>query len=99
MLEDLEGGDVTVCRELMVELGIILLIKGILKVVNDAFEKALSDEPRGLNEFPLFFHSLPCVRRGSICDVGIVGCWFVGDSIHCNVGEVVIFIDAQDTGK
>jgi hypothetical protein len=99
MLKDLEGGDVTVHHELMAELGIVLLIEGIPKVVNDAFEKVLSDEPRGPNEFPLFFHSLPCVRRGGVCDVGIVGCWFVGDSICCNVGEVVVFIDAQDVGE
>ncbi len=99
MLKDLEGGDVTVRREPTAELGIVLLIEGIPKVVNDTFEKALSDEPRGPNEFPLFFHSLPCVRRGGVCDVGIVGCWFVGDSIRCNVGEVVMFLDAQDVGK
>ncbi len=86
MLEDLEGGDVMVCRESIAELGIVLLIEGILKVVNNAFEKTLSDVPRGLNEFPLFFHSLPCVRRGGVCDVAIVGCWFVGDSVRCNVG-------------
>jgi hypothetical protein len=43
MLKDLEGGDVTVCRELMAELGIVLLIKGIPKVVNNAFEKTLLD--------------------------------------------------------
>jgi hypothetical protein len=99
MLKDLEGGDVMVHRESMAELGIVLLIKGIPKVVNDTFEKALSDEPQGSNEFPLFFHSPQCVRRGGVCDVGIVGCWFVGDSIQCNVGEVVLFIDTQDVGK
>jgi hypothetical protein len=31
MLKDLEGGDVTVCRESMAELGIVLLIEGIPK--------------------------------------------------------------------
>jgi hypothetical protein len=45
MLEDLEGGDVTARCELIVELGIVLLIKGIPKVVNDAFEKTLLDLP------------------------------------------------------
>jgi hypothetical protein len=99
MHKDLEGGDVTVCRELMAELGVVLLIKGIPKVVNDAFVKALLDEPRGPNKFSLFFNSLLCVRRGGVCYVGIVGCWFMGDSIRCNVGEVVVFIDAQDVGK
>ncbi len=58
VLKDLEGGDVTVCRESMAELGIVLLMKGIPKVVNNAFEKALLDGPRGPNEFPLFFNSL-----------------------------------------
>jgi hypothetical protein len=99
MLKDLEGGDVTVRRESMAELGIVLLIEGILKVVNDAFEKTLLNVPQGPNKFPLFFHSLPCVRRGGICDIGIVGCWFVGDSVCCNVGEVAVFIDAQDVGE
>ncbi len=99
MLKDLEGGDVMVRRELMAELGIVLLIKGIPKVVNNAFEETLLDVPRGPNKFPLFFHSLPHVRRGGVCDVGIVGCWFVGGSICCNVGEVVAFINAQDVGK
>jgi hypothetical protein len=99
VLEDLEGSDVTVCRELMAELGIVLLIEGLLKDVNDAFEKTLSNEPRGPNKFPLFFHSLPCVRRGGVCDVWIIGYWFVGDSVRCNVGEVVVFIDVQDVGK
>ncbi len=99
MFKDLEGGDVTVRRELMAELGIVLLIKGISKVVNNAFEKTLLDVPQGPNEFPLFFHSLPCVRWGGVCDVGIIGCWFVGDSVWCNVGEVVVFIHAQDVGE
>ncbi len=99
MLEDLEGGDVTVRRELMAELGIVLLIEGIPKVVNDAFEKTLLDVPRGPNKFPLFFHSLPCVHWGGICDVGIIGCWFVGDRVCCNVGEVVVFINVQDVSK
>jgi hypothetical protein len=83
----------------MAELIIVLLIEDIPKVVNDAFEKILLDVPRGLNEFPLFFHSLSCVRLGGVCDVGIVGCWFVGDSIRCSVGEVVVFINAQDVGE
>ncbi len=43
MLEDLEGGDVTVHRESMAELGIVLLFEGILKDVNNAFEKTLLD--------------------------------------------------------
>jgi hypothetical protein len=99
MLKDLEGGDVMVRRELMAELGIVLLIKGIPKVVNNAFEKTLSDVPQSPNEFPLFFHSLLCVRWGGICDIGILEFWFVGDSIHCNVGEVLKFIYAQDVGE
>jgi hypothetical protein len=45
MLKDLEGGDVTVRCELMAELGIVLLIEGISKVVNNAFEKTLLDVP------------------------------------------------------
>jgi hypothetical protein len=99
MLKDLEGGDVTVRCESIAELGIVFLINSIPKVVNDAFEKTLLDVPQGPKKFPLFFHSLPCVHRGGVCDDGILGCWFVGDSVSCNVGEVVIFIDAQDVGE
>ena len=66
----------------MAELGIILLIKGIPEVVNDATQEAFSDVPRGPNKFPLFFHLLLGVCRGGVCDVGVVGCWFVGDSIR-----------------
>jgi hypothetical protein len=65
----------------MAELGIILLIKGIPEVINNAMQEAFSDEPRGPNEFPLVFHSLLGVCWGGVSDVGVVGCWFLGDSI------------------
>ena len=64
------------------ELEIILLIKGIPEVVDDATQEAFLDEPRGQDKFQLFFHSLLGVCRGGVCDVGVVGCWFMGDSIH-----------------
>ncbi len=61
MLEGLEGGDVAVRREAMLELGIILLVQGIVQVVNNAVEETLLDEPRELDEFPFLLHLLVCV--------------------------------------
>ena len=83
----------------MSELGIILFVEGIPEVVYDALQEAFLDEPRGLNEFPFFFHSLPGMHRGGVCDVRVVGCWFVGDCVRQNAGEVVIFVDAEDVGE
>ena len=45
-------------------------------------QETFLDEPRGPNEFPLFFHSLPGVRWGGVCDAGVVGCWLVGDIVR-----------------
>ena len=58
----------------MAELGIILFVEGILQVVNNAPQEAFPDESRGQNKFPLFFHLLPGMRRGGVCDGGVVGC-------------------------
>jgi hypothetical protein len=35
------------------ELGILLFVKGIPEIVNNAVQEAILDEPRGPNEFPL----------------------------------------------
>ncbi len=83
----------------MAELGIILFVKGIPEVVDDAAQEAFLDEPRGPNKFPFFFHLLPGMRRGGVCDVGVVGCWFMGDCVRRNAGEVVVFVDTEDVGE
>ncbi len=82
VLEDMVGCDVAVRRQSVAELGIILLIEGIVEVVDYATQETFSDEPRGPNEIPLFFHLLPGMRRGVVLDVGVVGCWFVGDNVR-----------------
>jgi hypothetical protein len=82
VLEDLVGCDVAVRRQSVVELGIILLIEGIVEVVNYAAQETFLDEPRGPNEIPLFFHSLPDTRWGVVLDVGVLGCWFIGNNVR-----------------
>jgi len=78
---------------------IILFVEGIPQVVDAATQEAFSDEPRGPNEFPLFFHLLPGMRRGGVCDGRVAGCWFLGDCVRRNVGEIVVFLDAEDVGE
>ncbi len=80
MLEDLVGCDVAVRHQSVAELGIILLVEGIAEVVDHTMQETFSDESRGPNLIPLFFHSLPGMCRGEVLDVGVVGCWFVGDN-------------------
>ena len=83
----------------MAELGIILFVKGIVEVVDDTTQETFSNELRGPNEFPFLFHSLPGMRQGGVDDVGVVGCWFVGDCVCRDAGEVVVFVDAGDFGE
>ena len=80
-------------------MGIILFVEGIPEVVDNAAQEAFSNEPQGPNEFPFLFHLLPGMRRGGVGDVGVVGCWFVGDCVRRDAGEVVVFVDAEDVGK
>ena len=76
----------------MAELGIILFVEGITEGVDDAAQETFSNEPRGPNEFPFLFHSLPGMRRGGVG-------WFVGDCVHRDAGEVVVFVDTKDIGE
>ena len=76
-----------------------MFVEGIAKVVNDTTQEAFLNEPRGLSKFPFLFHLLPGMRRGGVGDVGVVGCWFVGDCVHRNDGEVVVFFDTKDVGE
>ena len=89
VLKDLVGGDVAVRCYPMVELGIILFVKGIPQVVNNPTQETFPDEPQGPNKFPLFFHLLPGMPLGGVCDRRVVGCWFLGDCVRQNVGEIV----------
>ena len=56
-------------------------------------------QPRGPNEFPFLFHSLPGICRGGVGDVGVVGCLFVGDCVRQDAGEVVVFVNTEDVGE
>ena len=80
-------------------MGIILFVEGIAEVVNDTVQEAFLNESQGPNEFPFLFHSLPGMRRGGVSDVGVVGCWFVGDCVHCNASEVFVFVNTKDVGE
>ena len=80
-------------------MGIILFVKGIVEVVDDTAQEAFSNEPRGPNEFSFLFHSLPGMRWGGVGDVGVVGCWFVGDCVRRDAGEVVVLVDTEDVGE
>ena len=75
-------------------MGVKLLVEGIVEVVDHATQETFSDEPRGPNEIPHFFHLFPCMHRG-----GVVGYWFIGDNVRCNTGEIVVFVDTHDIGK
>ena len=80
-------------------MGIILFIEGIAEVVDDTAQEAFSNEPQGPNEFPFLFHLLLGMRRGGVGDVGVVGCWFMGDCVRHDAGEVVVFVDTEDVGE
>ena len=80
-------------------MGIILFVEGIAEVVDDTTQEAFSNEPGGPNKFPFLFHLLPGMRRGGVGDVGVVGCWFVGDCVRHVAGEVVVFVDTEDIGE
>ena len=70
-----------------------------MEVVDDTTQETFSNELRGPNEVPFLFHSLPGMRRGGVGDVGVVGCWFMGDCVRRDAGEVVVFVDAEDFGE
>ena len=55
----------------MLQLAIVLFIEGVTEVVDDAALEALTDEPRGADEFPLFFTTLTLVGGRGIVDGGV----------------------------
>ena len=45
MLQELERCDVPICGEPVLQLGVVLFVEGISKVVDDTPEETLTDEP------------------------------------------------------
>ncbi len=72
MLQDLEGGDVSICGEPVLELCIVLFVEGIAQVVNDAVKETLADEPRCANEVSFFLFALALVDERGVRDGGIL---------------------------
>ena len=72
MLQDLEGGDVSIRGEPVLELRVVLFIKGIALVVEDASKETLADEPRHANEVPFFLFALALVGERGVRDGGVV---------------------------
>mgnify|MGYP006193057191 CR=1 FL=1 len=99
MLEDLEGGNVAVRREAMLELGVILFVQGVAQIVNDAAEETLTDEPRLSDGFPFLFHSLARVGGRQVCDGRIVGRWLRWGGVGVDAGEVVVVVESDDVRK
>ena len=87
MLQDLEGGDVSIRGEPVLELRVVLFIKGIALIVNDASEETLADEPRCANEVPVFLFALALIGERGVRDGGIVRRRFVGDGVCVDGGS------------
>ena len=99
MLQDLEGGDVSIRGEPVLELRVVLFVKGIALVVDDASKETLADEPRCANKVPVFLFALALVGERGVRDGGIVRRRFVGDGICVDGGEFVLLIGTKDVTK
>ena len=99
MLQDLEGGDVSIRGEPVLELRVVLFVEGIAQVVNDASQETLADEPRRANEVPFLLFALALVGERGVRDGGIVRRRFVGDGVCVDGGEFVVLIGTKDFTK
>ncbi len=72
VFEDLMGGDIKICHETMLELGVVLFVEGIAKVVNDALEETLTNKPGGLDELLFFFLPFLLVSEHGVSDGGVI---------------------------
>ena len=95
----MEGGDVSICSEPVLELRVVLFIEGIVQVVDNASKKTLADEPRCTNKVPFFLFALALVGEHGIRDGGIVRHRFVGDGVCVDGGEFVVLIGTKDVTK
>ncbi len=95
MLQDLEGGDVSIRGKPVLELRVVLFVEGIALVVDDASKETLADEPRCANEVSVFLFALALVGERGVHDGGIVRCWFVGDAACVDGGEFVVLIGTK----
>ena len=53
VFEDLVGGDIAIGRMVMLELGVVLLVKGITEVCGDSLEETFPNVPIGTGALPL----------------------------------------------
>jgi hypothetical protein len=56
----------------MLELGVVLFVEGIAKVVNDALEETLTNKPGGLDELLFFFLPFLLVSEHGVSDGGVI---------------------------
>jgi hypothetical protein len=99
MLQDLEGVDVSIRGEPVLELRVVLFVKGIALVVDNASNETLEDEPRCANEVPVFLFALALVGERGVHDGRIVRRRFVGDGVYGDGGEFVVLIGTKDVTK
>ena len=71
----------------------------IALVVVDASKETLADEPRCVNEVPVFLFALALVGERGVRDGGIVQRRFVGDGVCVDGGEFVLLIGTKDVTK
>jgi hypothetical protein len=83
----------------MLELGVVLLVKGITEVCGDSFEETFPNVPAGTGAFPLLFWAFTRVGGCEIGDCGIIGGRFGFFDVGVDAGLVFILGAAYDLGK
>ncbi len=68
MFQDLEGSDVAVCRNAMLQLGIVLSVKGITDAIDNPSEETFPDEPCSGNEVPILLLEFRVVLGHCVVD-------------------------------
>jgi hypothetical protein len=92
MFQDLEGSDVVVRCEEMLQLGIVLFVKGIMYVINDPLEETFPDGPCGANEVPILLLAFTFVCGHCVVDGWVVRCGFRRDCIGGDAGEFLVLV-------
>ena len=78
----------------MLQLAVVLFVKGITKVVDNAAQKTLADEPSGANKVPNFFSTLLLVGGCGVGDGWVVGCLLAWDGVSVGGCELVVLVES-----
>ena len=78
----MEGGGVAVGGVAVLELGVELLVKRVMKVGCNSLEETFANVPTHLHTSPLFFKAFSLVGGSEVGYARVVACWFGLFDIH-----------------